>query len=139
MGKNLFIMVSYNITTTYSMAPTQLLVSRNLVTPVEHALNYMAVCRKVERSNLLNMMKISIKGLIDCCMRGGTVSDCHPQLLQFLILMELTLKHRMKSTLTCSVDKGMAESCGDKNSVVVYMYHCMLLTLCLPMRSWGEG
>lgn len=54
-------------------------------------------CRVIERSNLLNMLKISIKGLIDSSMRlGCTLSDEHVQLQQFLILMEHTLKHRIK-------------------------------------------
>ena len=45
------------------------------------------------------MLKISIKSLIDASMRlGRTLTDDHPQLQQFLILMEHTLKHRMKST-----------------------------------------
>lgn len=52
----------------------------------------------IERSNLLNMLKISIKGLIDSSMRlGRTLTDDHPQLQQFLILMEHTFKHRLKS------------------------------------------
>lgn len=61
------------------------------------------LCRAVERSNLLNMMKISIKGLIDCSMRGRTLNDDHPQLQQFLVLMELILKHRIKSTLSAVI------------------------------------
>ena len=52
----------------------------------------------MERSNLLNMLKISIKSLIEASMRAGrTLTDDHPQLQQFLILMEHTFKHRIKS------------------------------------------
>jgi hypothetical protein len=47
------------------------------------------------------MLKIAIKGLIETSMRmGRTLDDSHPQLQQFLILMELVLKHRLKCTLT---------------------------------------
>ena len=58
------------------------------------------VYRSVERTNLLSMLKIAIKGLIEMSMRmGKTLDDNHPQLQQFLILMELVLKHRMKCML----------------------------------------
>ena len=54
----------------------------------------------MERSNLLSMLKIAIKGLIETSMRmGRTLNDNHPQLQQFLILMELVFKHRLKCTL----------------------------------------
>ena len=75
------------------------------------------------------MLKISIKGLIDSSMRlGKTLTDDHPQLQQFLILMELTMKHRMKSkavnsnlcTLTLEVDfvlpTGRRSILGQKRS-----------------------
>lgn len=54
--------------------------------------------RKVERSNLLNMLKIAIKALIESSMRlGAGLRDDHAHLTQFLILVELSLKHRLKS------------------------------------------
>ena len=47
------------------------------------------------------MLKIAIKGLIETSMRmGRTLDDYHPQLQQFLILMELVLKHRLKCRLS---------------------------------------
>lgn len=55
-------------------------------------------CSKIERSNLLNMLKIAIKALIESSMRlGAGIKDDHTPLVQFLVLMELTLKHRLKS------------------------------------------
>ena len=66
----------------------------------------LSFCRAVERANLLNMLKINIKALIDSSMRGGrTLNDEHPHLQQFLILMELSLKHRMKSELMAEGDR----------------------------------
>ena len=54
--------------------------------------------RKVERSNLLNMLKIAIKALIESSMRlGAGLKDDHAHLVQFLVLMELLMKHRLKS------------------------------------------
>lgn len=59
--------------------------------------SWLPTCRSVERSNLLSMLKIAIKGLIETSMRmGRTLNDSHPKLQQFLILMELVFKHRLK-------------------------------------------
>ena len=69
-------------------------------------------CRMVERSNLLNLMKLVVKGLIESSMRlGRTLSDDHTPLQQFFITMEQTLKHRLRSECriqyACPVFNGM--------------------------------
>ena len=55
--------------------------------------------RAVERTNILGVVNLVVKGLIEMSMKQGkTLNDAHPQLQQFLIAMEITLKHRLKCT-----------------------------------------
>ena len=62
--------------------------------------------RDIERLNLLNMLKIAVKALIDSSMRvGRTLTDEDPQLLQVLILLEHVLRHRLKG--------GGGRGCGN--------------------------
>ena len=92
---------------------------------------YSVPCSVVERSNLLNMLKISIKGLIDSSMRlGRTLTDDHPQLQQFLILMELTMKHRMKSkpfsslTLTRTLKRNRIDDIIFVQHIYCLLHYC---------------
>ncbi|XP_064418700.1 RUN and FYVE domain-containing protein 2 isoform X2 [Latimeria chalumnae] len=51
----------------------------------------------VERANLLNMAKLSIKGLIESALRfGRTLDSDYPPLQQFFVVMEHCLKHGLK-------------------------------------------
>ena len=63
-------------------------------------MNYMymyVLYRAVERTNILGVVNLVVKGLIETSMKQGkTLNDVHPQLLQCLIAMEMALKHRLK-------------------------------------------
>nr|XP_044993602.1 RUN and FYVE domain-containing protein 2 isoform X2 [Jaculus jaculus] len=51
----------------------------------------------VERANLLNMAKLSIKGLIESALSSGrTLDSDYPPLQQFFVVMEHCLKHGLK-------------------------------------------
>lgn len=51
----------------------------------------------IERSNLLSMMKLSIKVLIQSSLSlGRTLDSEYPPLLQFFIVLEHCLKHGLK-------------------------------------------
>ena len=51
----------------------------------------------VERSNLLNMVKLAIKGLIESAMKDGKVlDDSHSKLQQLCIVLEYIVDHRLK-------------------------------------------
>nr|XP_030718251.1 RUN and FYVE domain-containing protein 2 isoform X2 [Globicephala melas] len=51
----------------------------------------------VERANLLNMAKLSIKGLIESALSfGRTLDSDYPPLQQFFVVMEHCLKHGLK-------------------------------------------
>ena len=57
--------------------------------------------RAVERRNILGIVNLVVKGLIETSMQQGkTLNDAHPQLQQCLIAMEQALKHRLKSEHT---------------------------------------
>lgn len=52
----------------------------------------------MERTNLLNMAKLSIKGLIELALSfGRTLDSDYPPLQQFFVVMEHCLKHGLKS------------------------------------------
>uniref|UniRef100_A0A8D0G6T3 RUN domain-containing protein n=1 Tax=Sphenodon punctatus TaxID=8508 RepID=A0A8D0G6T3_SPHPU len=52
----------------------------------------------VERANLLNMAKLSIKGLIESALSfGRTLDSDYPPLQQFFVVMEHCLKHGLKA------------------------------------------
>lgn len=51
----------------------------------------------MERANLLNMAKLSIKGLIESALSfGRTLDSDYPPLQQFFVVMEHCLKHGLK-------------------------------------------
>jgi len=51
----------------------------------------------VERTNLLNMAKLAIKGLIESAMKDGKVlDDSHSKLQQLCIVLEYIVDHRLK-------------------------------------------
>ncbi|DAA14186.1 TPA: RUN and FYVE domain containing 3-like [Bos taurus] len=53
----------------------------------------------VERANLLNMAKLSIKGLIESALSfGRTLDSDYPPLQQFFVVMEHCLKHGLKES-----------------------------------------
>lgn len=55
----------------------------------------------MERANLLNMAKLSIKGLIESALSfGRTLDSDYPPLQQFFVVMEHCLKHGLKGVLT---------------------------------------
>lgn len=54
----------------------------------------------VERANLLNMAKLSIKGLIESALSfGRTLDSDYPPLQQFFVVMEHCLKHGLKGII----------------------------------------
>ncbi|KAB1271541.1 RUN and FYVE domain-containing protein 2 [Camelus dromedarius] len=54
----------------------------------------------VERANLLNMAKLSIKGLIESALSfGRTLDSDYPPLQQFFVVMEHCLKHGLKEKI----------------------------------------
>ena len=56
----------------------------------------------MERANLLNMAKLSIKGLIESALSfGRTLDSDYPPLQQFFVVMEHCLKHGLKGRLPC--------------------------------------
>lgn len=56
----------------------------------------------MERTNLLNMAKLSIKGLIESALSfGRTLDSDYPPLQQFFVVMEHCLKHGLKGESEC--------------------------------------
>lgn len=54
----------------------------------------------MERTNLLNMAKLSIKGLIESALSfGRTLDSDYPPLQQFFVVMEHCLKHGLKGKI----------------------------------------
>lgn len=54
----------------------------------------------IERLNLMNMAKLSIKGLIESALNlGRTLDSDYAPLQQFFVVMEHCLKHGLKSML----------------------------------------
>lgn len=54
----------------------------------------------MERANLLNMAKLSIKGLIESALSfGRTLDSDYPPLQQFFVVMEHCLKHGLKGKM----------------------------------------
>lgn len=52
----------------------------------------------IERLNLMNMAKLSIKGLIESALNlGRTLDSDYAPLQQFFVVMEHCLKHGLKS------------------------------------------
>ncbi|XP_065905492.1 RUN and FYVE domain-containing protein 2-like [Dysidea avara] len=53
--------------------------------------------KSVERTNLLNMSKLAIKGLIESAMKDGKIlDDSHLKLQQLCIVLEYVVDHRLK-------------------------------------------
>lgn len=66
----------------------------------------------MERANLLNMAKLSIKGLIESALSfGRTLDSDYPPLQQFFVVMEHCLKHGLKGT-THSTDPFILYKCA---------------------------
>ena len=64
----------------------------------------MCVYRAVERTNILGIVNLVVKGLMETSMQQGkTLNDAHPQLQQCLVAIEQGLRHRLKSEDTESV------------------------------------
>uniref|UniRef100_A0A3P9NYJ4 RUN and FYVE domain containing 2 n=1 Tax=Poecilia reticulata TaxID=8081 RepID=A0A3P9NYJ4_POERE len=56
----------------------------------------------MERANLLNMAKLSIKGLIESALSfGRTLDSDYPPLQQFFVVMEHCLKHGLRASGVC--------------------------------------
>ncbi|MGH0143034.1 UNVERIFIED_CONTAM: hypothetical protein FKN15_077383 [Acipenser sinensis] len=65
---------------------------------LKHALKAVKDHMAVERSNLLNMMQLSVKVLIQSAVSLGRSLDSHsPPLQQFLVVLEHCLKHALKA------------------------------------------
>lgn len=59
----------------------------------------------IERSNLLSMMKLSIKVLIQSSLSlGRTLDSEYPPLQQFFVVLEQCLKHGLKGEAVCEAD-----------------------------------
>ena len=56
----------------------------------------------IEKRNLINLIKLSVKSLIEAAMkRPQALTDSHTQLRQLLIALEHCLKHRLKGIVCC--------------------------------------
>lgn len=71
----------------------------------------------MERANLLNMAKLSIKGLIESALSfGRTLDSDYPPLQQFFVVMEHCLKHGLKGErreeILNGVTLGFCTSCS---------------------------
>lgn len=66
----------------------------------------------IERLNLMNMAKLSIKGLIESALNlGRTLDSDYAPLQQFFVVMEHCLKHGLKSMcISSSTCKQIANS-----------------------------
>lgn len=65
----------------------------------------------MERANLLNMAKLSIKGLIESALSfGRTLDSDYPPLQQFFVVMEHCLKHGLRGKSERDVLNGVR--CG---------------------------
>ncbi|XP_036023058.1 RUN and FYVE domain-containing protein 2 [Onychomys torridus] len=70
----------------------------------------------VERANLLNMAKLSIKGLIESALSfGRTLDSDYPPLQQFFVVMEHCLKHGLKGIRRL------------RKSIEFYEYHALMM------------
>jgi len=57
--------------------------------------------KSVERTNLLNMSKLAIKGLIESAMKDGKIlDDSHLKLQQLCIVLEYVVDHRLKGVVS---------------------------------------
>lgn len=74
-----------------------------------------------ERMNLMNMAKLSIKGLIESALNlGRTLDSDYAPLQQFFVVMEHCLKHGLKGNLAC-------HSVGaEKSNLVFKVWFCNL-------------
>ena len=51
----------------------------------------------IEKRNLINLTKLSVKGLIEAAMkRAQALNDSNPQLRQLLLALEHCLRHKLK-------------------------------------------
>lgn len=66
----------------------------------------------MERANLLNMAKLSIKGLIESALSfGRTLDSDYPPLQQFFVVMEHCLKHGLKGKRKRAVLNFVTRGC----------------------------
>lgn len=78
----------------------------------------------MERANLLNMAKLSIKGLIESALSfGRTLDSDYPPLQQFFVVMEHCLKHGLR---------GNAQRAAALNDVAVSAF-------CNPFLETAEA
>ena len=72
----------------------------------------------MERANLLNMAKLSIKGLIESALSfGRTLDSDYPPLQQFFVVMEHCLKHGLR---------GKSEMVSGVGVALVWLYRSLL-------------
>lgn len=79
----------------------------------------------MERANLLNMAKLSIKGLIESALSfGRTLDSDYPPLQQFFVVMEHCLKHGLKGMFNHHQTASHREPSVNQLSLKVLM--CLL-------------
>ena len=98
--------------------------------------------KSVERTNLLNMSKLAIKGLIESAMKDGKIlDDSHLKLQQLCIVLEYVVDHRLKGVVSGISMVGYA-SVFVFHMVLCQSYKLALLLLCAILfpcsRCGGE-
>lgn len=85
----------------------------------------------IERLNLMNMAKLSIKGLIESALNlGRTLDSDYAPLQQFFVVMEHCLKHGLKSMYVIPAHFKMENRCTlDQNKFLLYLVTVSLLSL----------
>lgn len=72
----------------------------------------------MERANLLNMAKLSIKGLIESALSfGRTLDSDYPPLQQFFVVMEHCLKHGLRGKIQRDVSSGVRRGCFASSAI----------------------
>lgn len=89
----------------------------------------------MERANLLNMAKLSIKGLIESALSfGRTLDSDYPPLQQFFVVMEHCLKHglRGKKEQACKMVSGVDVAKSATPLLLNFHVQAAEVCLCLP-------
>ncbi|XP_060141868.1 RUN and FYVE domain-containing protein 2 isoform X6 [Globicephala melas] len=85
----------------------------------------------VERANLLNMAKLSIKGLIESALSfGRTLDSDYPPLQQFFVVMEHCLKHGLKGKIAYLAGFWVVHMIGTLDLQEIcefYEYHALMM------------
>ena len=97
----------------------------------------------MERANLLNMAKLSIKGLIESALSfGRTLDSDYPPLQQFFVVMEHCLKHGLRGKLIKMQRLSCAVSFLDLHTLFPPQWRSLFwasTSLCGVLWSWWRN